>query len=139
MAPLPNPRHEKFAQALAIGNSAIEAYSAAGYRPHRQNAARLMTNDAILGRLAEIQQRAARRTEITLERLIDEAEEARLLALVNSQPRAMIAATMAKARLAGLLVKRLEVGQPNGFENMTERELRQFIAVYQGPILDPIP
>jgi phage terminase small subunit len=125
---LRNHRHERFAQELAKGNSATEAYGLAGYRPHRQNAARLMTNDVIKERVAQLQQTAAQRTEITIERLIDEAEEARLLALANKQPNAMVAATMLKAKLAGVLVKRIEVGEPNEFENMTEQELREAIA-----------
>lgn len=125
---LPNSRHERFAQELAKGKCAVEAYGIAGYQAaHRQNAARLMTNDAVMGRLLELQEAAARRTEVTIERLLDEAEEARLLALATKQPTAMVAATMLKAKLTGKLVKRLEVGEPNEFDNMTEEQLRQFI------------
>jgi hypothetical protein len=98
----------------------------AGYQAHRQNAARLMTNDDIRHRVAELQEVAARRTEVTVERLIDEAEEARLLALANKQPNAMVSATTLKARLTGKLIKRLEVGEPNEFDKMSEHELRQF-------------
>jgi hypothetical protein len=49
MGILTNPRHELFAQELAKGRSATEAYMLAGYKPCRQNAARLMTNDDIRG------------------------------------------------------------------------------------------
>jgi phage terminase small subunit len=44
MGELNNPRHERFAQELAAGNSADAAYEAAGYRKHRGNAARLNRN-----------------------------------------------------------------------------------------------
>ena len=40
MGVLTNPRHELFAQELAKGKSASEAYTLAGNRPCRQNAAR---------------------------------------------------------------------------------------------------
>jgi phage terminase small subunit len=55
MGILTNPRHELFAQELAKGKSATEAHTLAGYKPCRQNAARLTTNDDIRARLAEIQ------------------------------------------------------------------------------------
>jgi hypothetical protein len=41
MSALKNPRHERFAQALAKGMSADAAYKAVGYKPHRGNAATL--------------------------------------------------------------------------------------------------
>ena len=41
MAALPNQRHEKFAQGIAEGKSATEAYEAAGYTPNDGNATRL--------------------------------------------------------------------------------------------------
>lgn len=52
--PLPNSKHEAFVQALLKGACADAAYASAGYRAHRQNAARLMTNDDIQDRLAHL-------------------------------------------------------------------------------------
>ena len=120
---LTNARHERFAQEVAKGKSATEAYATAGYREHRQNAARMMTNDAVQQRVAELQAVGARRTEITIGTLIDEAEEARLLARDVAQPGAMAIATKLKAELSGKLVKKVEVGGPGEFEAMTEQEL----------------
>jgi phage terminase small subunit len=54
MAALPNPRHERFAQALADGKSQFEAHRIAGYKPHRGNASSLAQDKNILGRVAEI-------------------------------------------------------------------------------------
>src|SRR5262245_47430430 len=54
MTILTNPRQELFAQQLAKGKSANEAYRLAGYRPCRQNAHRLSSNDAIQQRIAEL-------------------------------------------------------------------------------------
>ncbi|MGC1902074.1 MAG: terminase small subunit, partial [Pseudolabrys sp.] len=77
MGILTNPRHELFAQELAKGKSATEAYTLAGYKPCRQNAARLTTNDDIRARLAEIQAQAATKSEVTVQSLLDELEHAR--------------------------------------------------------------
>lgn len=63
--PLENPRHERFAQALAGGMSADGAYQAAGYRPHRGSASRLRANANVRRRLAELIAAAAERAEIT--------------------------------------------------------------------------
>jgi phage terminase small subunit len=43
---LSNSRQEKFAQALAEGKSATEAYELAGYTPDDGNAARMKGNDS---------------------------------------------------------------------------------------------
>lgn len=60
---LRNSKHEAFAQALAKGKSADAAYSGAGFKPHRQNASRLMANDDIRARVAEIKSRVAEKAE----------------------------------------------------------------------------
>ena len=51
MSVLRNPRHERFAQELAKGETADRAYQQAGYRPDRAHAARLAANGSIRGRL----------------------------------------------------------------------------------------
>jgi hypothetical protein len=56
---LPNNKHELFAQGLAKGLSADAAYQAAGYKPHRGNAARLRANEIIQRRVDEILGNAA--------------------------------------------------------------------------------
>lgn len=66
MPALQNAKHERFAQELAKGKSADYAYAEAGYKPDRGNAARLTTNDSIRARVAEITERAAVRTELTV-------------------------------------------------------------------------
>ncbi len=55
MAILPNVRREKVAQNLAKGMCADAAHTGAGYKPSRQNAARMSTYDDIVGRVAELQ------------------------------------------------------------------------------------
>jgi phage terminase small subunit len=81
MGRLTNDRHEAFAQHVARGSSAVEAMKAAGFRGHRQNAHRLMTNDDVQSRIAELQDRAAANTVITrewvIEQLVDNARQAK--------------------------------------------------------------
>lgn len=62
MPALPNPRHEAFAQALASGKTADEAYQVAGYSPNRGNATTLKANQSISKRVAELVEAAASKT-----------------------------------------------------------------------------
>lgn len=83
MAVLANPKHERFAQELAKGKTQIEAYENAGYQPNPSAASRLADDVKICERVAEIQERAAIRAEVTLasitENLARIAQKAELL------------------------------------------------------------
>jgi hypothetical protein len=59
---LENPKHEKFAQALASGLSASDAYIRAGYKPNRGNAARMNANEYIMRRVKELQNAVIKQT-----------------------------------------------------------------------------
>jgi len=64
---LKNSRHEKFVQFVANGKSAAVAYVCAGYENigAKQNASRLMTNDDVKARIAELMSRAEDKADIT--------------------------------------------------------------------------
>lgn len=66
MPPLPNARHERFAQELAKGKTADEAYREAGYNPNRGNAATLKANQSVSDRANELKERGAIRAEVTI-------------------------------------------------------------------------
>jgi hypothetical protein len=103
MGELGNARHERFAQELAAGNPADAAYEAAGYRKHRGNAARLSANEHIKNRVKEIQAVGAERAAVTVQSLIEEAEDARIKAMESPNgAAAAVSAITAKAKLAGL-------------------------------------
>lgn len=108
MPPLDNPKHERFAQGLAKGQSQAEAYAEAGYAASEPHASRLASNGKVQTRVAELQERGALRTEVTLESLIREANEIQTAAKADKQHSAAIAALTAKAKLAGLWVDRTE-------------------------------
>ena len=80
MPMLTNSRHERFAQGLAQGKTADEAYKRAGYKENRCNASRLKTNEHISSRVAELQERVVEGVILTrewvIERLIENVNRA---------------------------------------------------------------
>lgn len=78
MAALKNQRHELFAQSLAKGKTADEAYQEAGYKPNRGNAATLKANQSISDRVQELKDKAAEKVKIdiawVLDRLVENVE-----------------------------------------------------------------
>lgn len=111
MPPLKNQRHELFAQGLAKGLSAAEAYKSAGYKGDRTAASRLSSNINVQARVAELQQRAAIRTEITIEKLTAMLVEDRDLARELGQSGPAVSATEKLGKLHGFFVERQEVEQ----------------------------
>ncbi|WP_453977332.1 terminase small subunit [Brevundimonas sp. Marseille-Q4549] len=107
MPVLSNAKHERFAQGIAKGLSQTDAYTEAGYKGDRTAASRLSTNVNISKRVAELQGKAAVRTEITVasitERLLaiaskgEASKDAPLLAVAR-------ASLMDAAKLNGLVV-----------------------------------
>ena len=112
MRNLPNSRHELFAQFLAAGCSATEAYVKAGYRLNKGNAGRLKASERIRKRVEELQARNVQAQEaavgVTIEQLRAQFAEAYAIAKELSQATAMVAATTAQAKLAGLWIERSE-------------------------------
>lgn len=78
MPVLTNQRHERFAQSLAAGKSASAAYEEAGYVPNRRNASVLKTNQDIINRVKELQEKRQERfvlsKQYVLDSLIENAE-----------------------------------------------------------------
>lgn len=112
MGVLSNAKHEKFAQELAKGATADEAYQLAGYAENRGNAIRLKANERIAARVSELLERSAKRTEVTVAgittKLLAIAEKAEvspdapLLAVAR-------AAYMDAARLNGLVIEKAQL------------------------------
>lgn len=72
MGILKNQRHELFAQNVAKGMSATEAYREAGYKAHRQSAHSLLTNPDISARIEELKKAGAKEAEVTIARVLEE-------------------------------------------------------------------
>lgn len=116
MPVLPNSRHEIFAQELAKGKSASEAYVTAGFKANDGNAIRLKGNERVGARVAEIIGRAAIRAEISvasitadLLRIAEKSEK------LGEAPGLSVAraAMMDAAKLNGLIVDRSESQNTN--------------------------
>lgn len=72
MPVLKNAKHERFAQALARGETADQAYQTAGYKRHDGNAARLRGNERVQQRVVEILRKAEDKAEIDIARCLQE-------------------------------------------------------------------
>jgi hypothetical protein len=118
MGPLRNQRHERYALAVAEGHSISEGYRLAGYQKNTGNASRLNANESIQARVAELQASAAAKTAVTLEGILGELADAAAVAKDRGQAQALVSAAMARAKLAGLDVQRIEVGTPGDFDNL---------------------
>lgn len=70
MGVLSNPKHERFAQELAKGRSATEAYVLAGYKDNDGNASKLAAK--VQDRVKELTGKAAEKAGITIERVLTE-------------------------------------------------------------------
>lgn len=102
------PKQESFCQRYIETGNASEAYrlsyDAGGMKPETINrsAKELIDNRKIAARLSELRAEMQAAHGVTVASLIAELEEARQVGKERGQASAMAAATMGKARLAGL-------------------------------------
>jgi hypothetical protein len=123
MPTLPNPRHEKFAQARAEGKPASAAYEQAGYSPNDGNAVRLKGNEKVQLRVAELQGQGAERAIVTLQSLIAEADEIKAKALAKGRYSAAVSALTVKAKPSGHWVDRGENQTTNVIKTISSEPL----------------
>lgn len=124
---LQNARHERFAQLLAEGMSQIDAYAKAGYEPVRANAARLITNDNVAARVKVLKRRAAQRTVTSVEEIANQLDKDREFARANKNSSAAVSATMAKAKVLGLIVDRKQ--HSYDFSSFSDEDLKALEAI----------
>ena len=110
-----NPRQRAFVrQYVSLHGNGAQAYIAAGYEPRdgvvaSSLASRLRARERVRAAIAEEYRRIEKLHEITVEGICQELDEARSLAMDAEEPNAAIAASMAKAKLAGLVTDKSEV------------------------------
>src|SRR5262249_51569771 len=127
MPVLGNPRHERFAQLLAQGKTATDAHELAGYRRNDGNASTLAQRPDIQVRLKAIKGHAAARAVVSVESLIDEAEQVRVCAMDSRQLNAANTAIKEKGVLSGVRIERSEIGSPGEFDHLTDEELDRML------------
>ncbi|MCP8895336.1 hypothetical protein KYK29_10360 [Shinella daejeonensis] len=127
MPVLKNARHEKFAQALAKGKTADEAYQEAGYKPNRGNAATLKANQSISDRVAELQAGAAAKAQWTAaDRLKTLSEIVERTAMTD--PRVAVSAISEANKMQGSHAPaKTEVSEPGGWEQAEDKTWRQVL------------
>lgn len=116
------PKQEAFALAYVETGNASEAYrrsyNAEKMKPSviAVKASELLANGNVSVRVAELQAAHVERHEITVDDILRELEEARALAAGGEkpQPAAMVAASMGKAKLLGMLTDKTEVTGKDG-------------------------
>lgn len=84
MPSLENARHEAFARGIVEGKAAGAAYVAAGYKPAgaEANASRLIRNDKVAARIAELKAEAAKGAVATAQQVLEELTK---IGLANMQ------------------------------------------------------
>lgn len=94
-----------FRKAFPKSNGSDKTINEKASRFHKTDKVR-----ASLGKVeAETRQVCADKHGVTLDSIIKELEEARALGLANAQASACVAASMAKAKLSGLDIERIEI------------------------------
>ena len=141
MPPLSNTKQELFCQALSQGKTNEQAYVQAGYKPNRANASVLKAKQHISNRISELMQRNVEKhdavVQITTERLVQMAEEARVRAMELGQPAAAVTAITALAKLSGKWIERSEqTNRTADLDQMTDAELEAIIRGDSAPTTD---
>jgi phage terminase small subunit len=142
---LKNPRRERFAQLLASGKTAKDAYEIAGYKPSESNGAWLARKEEISSRVAEINNEtlereratatvAAERAAVTRQSLIEKAEAIRAAAMEAGQFSAAVAATKEIGVLSGIRIERSERGQPGEFDWVEKLSVEELQALAEGKL-----
>ena len=121
------PKQELFAQAYLETSNASEAYkraydTQANANTINRKASQLLKHPEVIKLLADLQAIHRQRHKLTIDDLLQELEQSRLLALENIQCSAAISATMGKAKLLGLDKK----------AGVNENPMTAFIASIQG-------
>lgn len=105
---LSNAKWEAFAQGLYEGENQVDAYVGAGYARSDAAASKLAKNGKVQARLAELQERGQRMTDMTKERLTEMLLQDRDDARENGQYSAAISAVEKVGKLHGLFIEKSE-------------------------------
>jgi len=122
---------EAFAQEMALGKSAVKAAKAVGYTGSsvKSNAKKRAQRSSVRARV-ELRAEAAKDTKVTLQKLVDNSEEARLLAMDLAQPGAANGCIQTMAKLTGFWTDKVDVvGSLETVEVTTDMRMRALEAL----------
>ena len=137
MPALRNLRHEAFVREYLAGGVVTDAYAAVYKRASRRTAAvngsaLLKRHAPVRARLAELQAEWLKKSDITIERILTDYQEALDLAKAQQRPNDIVNAATAQAKLVGLLKDRVE-NTVNIDENMSPEDIIKAVAKEAGP------
>jgi hypothetical protein len=136
---------QRFAQLLASGKTATDAYEEAGYKRSHSNGPALAKSEEISARVAQISAErwkqeqataavAAERSAITRQSLVEKIEEARQAAMEAGQYSAAVSAAKEIAVLLGIRIERSERGAPGEFDWVDRLNLEELRALAKGEL-----
>jgi phage terminase small subunit len=129
------PKQEAFCQKYIELGNATEAYYAAydakGSKPITANrrAKDLLDNGKVAAHIARLREIHQKRHIVTVDSLTAELEEARELAKATKQSATLVAATLGKAKLHGLIVEKNEHTGKDGGPIVTQTKEQRDAAV----------
>jgi phage terminase small subunit len=133
------PRQKRFAELIHAGKPISTAYVEAGYKHDKcwGNPYRLLTgNDRVKQYISDLERETRTRHDLTVDAILTDLETARLMAEQNRNPGAMITASMAQAKLCGLVVDKREIEKP--IERMSHEEVVNLIREHMGDKADAL-
>lgn len=136
---LPNPRHEKFAQLLALGLVILKAYVEAGYASSTRSAAELAARPAIRARIEQLRvEQAAMAAEhnVTAKSLISDAIRCRDGAIMLGQMGAAVSAIKELGILTGFRIEKREQMRRITAEMLSDDELAAIAAAGRPALLE---
>ena len=126
-------QQEKFCRNIIEGMNQYEAYIAAGYSDTdsaHANASRLISNDKIASRIAELRKDATQETQVTLQWLIEQAVGVLQAARADDSHAASIAAIKELGVLTGERVEKRQNENTN--RDATEYSRAELLAIAKG-------
>jgi hypothetical protein len=112
-------RQKRFAELVHQGIPPYRAYPQAGYAANDGSPYRLQGNARVKAYIGQLEARAMKKHDITVDKIVEMLEEARQNAKAYKQPASEIGAAMSMAKLAGLVTDKSEVKQ---ISEMTKEE-----------------
>lgn len=138
-------RHEFFVRAYLQNGSPTGAYrqTVKRYPGHREiknpNTYKvvpfvILKRPEVKRRIEQLRAQMAKRSDITLDKILGDYEYALQLAKENGKPDSIVNAATAQAKLVGLLRERQEIGRPGDFEAMENvSEVLEAVSKEAGP------
>lgn len=104
----------------------------AGYKAHHDSPYQLRDNPGVKRRIKELERAIAVKTRVSVESMTAQFVEDRDFARQLNQPAAAHAASVAVAKLHGLMIDRKEQGAPGDFANLSVDEVLALVRAELG-------